>query len=73
MQKQEQLTKGNILDKATIKKMADAMADEMATRFYYKMVMLKFISEIKEIESGKSKALKGKEIDRFLDQVKGSK
>ena len=43
--------------------------DEMARKMYYKLLMLKFLPEIKAIEKGRLKALKGKEIDRFLKQL----
>jgi hypothetical protein len=42
----------------------------MATKMYYKLMMVKSISEIKAVESGKLKGLKGKEIDKFLKKIK---
>jgi len=60
------------LNKKSIKILAGSLADEMARRFYYKMLLLKFLQEIKEIEGGK-KALKGKEIDKFLTSSAGSR
>jgi hypothetical protein len=39
-------------------------------KMYYKLLMLKFLPEIKEIESGKLKVLKRKEIDQFLNTIK---
>ena len=54
------------IDKEMVKQIADSMADEMARKMYYKLSMLKYLPEIKEIESKKRKALKGKEIHKFL-------
>ena len=35
-------------------------------RMYYKLMLLRFLPEIKAIESGKLEALEGKEIDNFF-------
>ncbi len=69
MQKQQQISKSGILDRRTRKRVADSIADEMASRFYYKMVMLKFLPEIKEIEARRANALKGKDIYKFFDSL----
>jgi len=42
------------------------MLDKMARKMYYKLLMLKFLPEVKAIEEGKLKALRGREIDEFL-------
>jgi hypothetical protein len=45
----------------------------MATKMYYKLMMVKSISEIKAVESGKLKGLKGLQgngIDKFLKNLK---
>ena len=58
------------IDKNLIKSIADSLAGELAERMYYKLMLLRFLPEIKAIESGKIKALKGKEIDKFFNQLK---
>jgi hypothetical protein len=40
---------------------------------YYKLLLLKFLPEIKAVEGGKLKATEGKEIEEFLDQLLKSK
>ncbi|MFH1369784.1 MAG: hypothetical protein ABII09_00620 [Planctomycetota bacterium] len=50
--------------------MADNLAEEMATKMYHTLMMVKFLPEIKAVESGKLKGLKGKEIDEFLKDLK---
>jgi len=58
------------ISRAVVKSIADSLAEEMATKMYYKLMMVKSISEIKAVESGKLKGLKGKEIDKFLKKIK---
>ena len=55
--------------KELVKDMADILVDEMARKMYYKLLMVRFLPEIKAIESGKLKALKGKEIEKFLKEL----
>ena len=54
------------ISKGLIKDVADSLANEMAERMYYKLIMLRFLPEINLIEKGKLRALRGKEIDAFL-------
>ena len=58
------------IDKNLIKSIADSLAGELAERMYYKLMFLRFLPEIKAIESGKIKALKGKGVDKFFNQLK---
>ncbi|MBI2084581.1 MAG: hypothetical protein HYT70_03145 [Candidatus Aenigmarchaeota archaeon] len=55
------------IDKETVKSVADVLATEIANRMYNKLLMLKFLPEIKAVEKGKIKALKGAEIHNFLN------
>jgi len=48
---------------------AEKIAEELAERMYYKLLFLKFLPELKAIESGKIKAKTGKEIDRFFAKL----
>ncbi len=41
----------------------------IAKKVYYALILAKFIPEIESIKKGKIKALKGKEIDKFLDRL----
>jgi len=47
--------------------------EEIARKMYCKSLMVKFLPEIKAIEKGKLKALKGKEIEKFLKEVSKKK
>lgn len=61
------------ISKAVVKSIADSLAEEMATKMCYKLMMIKSISEIKAVESGKLKGLKGLQgngIDKFLKNLK---
>jgi len=56
-----------------IKNIADSMAEEMARKMYYKLLMLRFIPEIKAIEKGRLNALKGREVNEFFENLIKSK
>jgi hypothetical protein len=64
-----QVTESIKIDRELIKSVADSLAEEMARRMYYKLLILKFLPEIKAVEKGKLKILRGKEIDEFLAQL----
>lgn len=49
-----------------VKGIADSLAEEMSRKMYYKLLMLRFLPEIQAIEKKHLKALRGKEIRRFL-------
>jgi hypothetical protein len=53
------------IDRKTIKKIANNLAEEFARKIYFKSLMLKFLPEVKAIEGGKLKALKGEEIEKL--------
>jgi hypothetical protein len=61
------------IDKEMIKNIANSLAQELAIRMYYKLLLLKLLPEIKAIEKGKLKAIEGKEIEEFFDQLLKSK
>jgi hypothetical protein len=61
------------IEKQVIKNIADSLAEEMARKMYYKLLLLKFLPEIKAIEEGKLKTLKGKEIEKFFNSLIKSK
>jgi hypothetical protein len=61
------------IDKELIKNIADSLAEELAKKMYYKLLLLKFLPEIKAVEGGKLKAIEGKEIEEFFDQLLKSK
>jgi len=61
------------IEKQVIKSIANSLAEEMAKKMYYKLLLLKFLPEIKYIEKGKLKALKGKEINEFINSLIKSK
>ncbi len=62
-----------MISEQMIKKISDSIADEIAKRMYYKLLMLKFLPEVREMQAGKFKGLKGKEIDEFFRSLKNSK
>ena len=47
------------MDKKTVKNIANSLADEMARKMYYKLLMLKFLPEIK---AGRGKGYTYKEF-----------
>jgi hypothetical protein len=49
------------------KKIANELAEEFARKIYFKSLMLKFLPEVKAIEKGKLKALKGRKIEKFVE------
>jgi hypothetical protein len=53
------------IDRKTIKKIANKLAEEFARKIYFKALMLKFLPEVKAIEGRKLKALKGEEIEKL--------
>lgn len=57
------------LGEQTISDVAESLAEEIATKMYHKLTLLKFLPEIKAIESGKLKALRGKEAHEFLEKL----
>jgi len=54
------------IDRELIKGIAESLADELAKKMYYKLLMLKFLPEIQAIERESLKPLRGKEINKFL-------
>ena len=61
------------INKELIKNISDKIADEVAKKMYYNLLMLRFLPEIDAIERGKIKGLKGKEIDKFFEKLMKSK
>jgi hypothetical protein len=61
------------IDKEMIKNIADSLAEELAKKMYYKLLLLRFLPEIKAVEGGKLKAIEGEEIEEFFDQLLKSK
>jgi hypothetical protein len=61
------------VEKQLIKSIANSLGEEMARKMYYKLLLLKFLSEIKAVEEGKLKALKGKEIEKLFNSLIKSK
>ena len=57
------------IESRLVKNIAETISEEIATKMYYKLLMLKFIPEIKAIEAGKLRALKGKEAEKFLREL----
>ncbi len=67
--KAQQIIGHTKVDMKIARNIADSLAEEMAQKMYYKLAMLKYLSEIKAIEGGKVKALKNKEVDRFFTHL----
>jgi len=44
----------------------ESLCEEEAKKIYYKLLFLRYLPEIKAIEDGKAKCIKGKEIDKFF-------
>jgi hypothetical protein len=61
------------IEKQLIKHIANSLAEEMARKMYYKLLLLKFLSEVKVVEERKLKTLKGKEIEKFFGSLIKSK
>lgn len=51
-----------------VKKTAKIIADEIADRLFYELLIIRYIPEIKAIKKNKIKALTDEEIDRFLQE-----
>jgi len=67
--KPQQMIGSMKVNRELARNIADSLAEEMAKKMYYKLAMLKYLSEIKDIEGGKSKALKNKELDNFFTHL----
>ena len=61
------------IDKGLIEAVADNIADEIAKKMYYNLLMLRFLPEVYAVERGKAKGLNGKEIDKFFNNLMKSK
>jgi len=61
------------IEKQLVKNIANSLAEEMARKMYYKLLLLKFLPEVKAVEEGKLKTLKGKEIGKFFNSLIKSK
>jgi hypothetical protein len=61
------------IDKEMIKNIVNSLAEELAKRMYYKLLLLRFLPEIKAVEGGKLKAIEGKKIEEFFDKLLKSK
>ena len=57
------------MNKRAVGRLADSLAEDMAIAFYSKMVLLKFLPEIKLMESGKLNGLTGSDIHEFLSSL----
>jgi hypothetical protein len=57
------------IEKQLIKNIANSLAEEMARKMYYKLLLLKFLPEVKAVEERKLKTLKGKEIEKFFNSL----
>lgn len=55
--------------KETISKIAESIADEIAAKMYGKLKLLKYLPELKAVETGKLKALRGKQVHKFLAKL----
>jgi hypothetical protein len=60
------------IDKEMIKNIANSLAEELAKRMYSKLLLLRFLPEIKAVEKRKLKAINGKEIEEFFNQLPNS-
>ncbi len=61
-----------VADKEMIKNMAVSIAEEMATIIYYRMLLLKYLPEVKAVEAGKIKAVRGKEVFKLFESIANS-
>jgi hypothetical protein len=57
------------IEKQLIKSIANSLAEEMARKMHYKLLLLKFLSEIKAVGEGTLKTLKGKEIEKIFNSL----
>ncbi|MBI5347429.1 MAG: hypothetical protein HZB66_02370 [Candidatus Aenigmarchaeota archaeon] len=57
------------IDREIIKNIADDISEEIVNKVYFKLLILKFLPEIKAIESRNIVALKNDEIDNFFKKV----
>ena len=55
-----------MLNRNLIKSLASEIAEEVATRLYYELLLAVHLPEIEYIKKKKIKALKGKQINLFL-------
>lgn len=56
------------LDEKTLQKISNRIATEVANSIYYEFLMARYLPEIKAIERGRIKALKGKEAKQYIKQ-----
>ncbi|MGC8993708.1 MAG: hypothetical protein ACP5JK_03015 [Candidatus Aenigmatarchaeota archaeon] len=63
------IQKSYLENKKLIEKILSNLSQSIAKEVYYALILAKFIPEIESIKKGKIKALKGKEIDNFLDRL----
>jgi ferritin-like protein len=63
------IQKSYLENKKLIEKILSNLSHSIAKEVYYALILAKFIPEIESINKGKIKALKGKEIDNFLDRL----
>jgi hypothetical protein len=61
------------IDRGLISEVAGSLADEMSKKMYHKLLMLRFLPEVKLIENGKLRALKGGEINKFFAALSSSR
>ena len=56
-----------------IREVADSLAKEMAESLYHELLILRYLPEVKLIESGKLKALRGEGVFDFLKSFQNAK
>ena len=61
------------IDKKMIREVADSLAKEMAESLYHELLILRYLPEVKLIESGKLKALRGEGVFDFLKSFQNAK
>ena len=58
------------IDKELAKQIADSMSEEMSRKMYYKLLMLKHLTEVRSMEKRDVKGLEGKDVHKFFDELK---
>jgi len=55
-------------DEKSMQELSSRIASEVADSIYHELLLARYIPEIKAIESGKLKAVKGKDIENYIKQ-----
>lgn len=59
----------SVMNKKMAESIADSISREMAKRMYRKFLLFRAMTEISDVESGRSEAKRDGEIDKFFSKI----